>query len=83
MVNDACSAASHLKIMGSSMAAFAVLRVLPIVGYDVYAFLFFAIPIIAIRWKVKFRSVRSNEPDFVAAKRGPRIAMGWWALSLC
>jgi hypothetical protein len=82
-VNQACSDASYLRIMGGLMVTFAVLTGLhlPLVGY-VFFFLLFAVPVMAIRWQVRFRGIQTGDADFLAAKRAWKVTCGLWAASL-
>ena len=41
-------------------------------------FLLLAVPVMAIRWSVRFRAVHSEEEDFLGAKRSIKIAVGIW-----
>lgn len=71
-VNQACSDASYLKIMLGVMTAFLGLCFIPImglIGVVGFWFLTFAVPFMAIRWWVKFGSLRADEEDFRRAKR--------------
>jgi hypothetical protein len=84
-INQACSDASYLRVMAGTMVAAASLRWAPIVwsvGYMAYLFLSFAIPIMAIRWMLRFRAIRTDDRDFKAAKRAPWIALGIWAAAI-
>jgi hypothetical protein len=84
-VNQACSDASYLRITAGSMAAFFGLSLLPIVatiGYWGLTFLVFAIPVLAIRWWIRFGSIRTDDSGFRAAKRATLVSIGIWALGL-
>jgi hypothetical protein len=82
-VNQACSDASYLRITAGTMLAVAALTglgIIPLVGYA-FLFLLVAIPVMAIRWRVRFGGVRTDDADFRAARKAPMVAMGLWALS--
>jgi hypothetical protein len=71
-VNQACSDASYLKIMAGTALTFWLLRFVPflsLIGIVGFIFLEIAIPVMAIRWWVKFGSVRTDDPDFSRARR--------------
>ncbi len=71
-VNQACSDASYLKIMAWSVLSAFLIMFLPIVGIAGLAglwFLRFAIPVMLIRWWIKFGKIKSDDPEFVRAKR--------------
>ncbi len=76
-VNQACSDASYLKVMAVAVLVAFALSFAPIVGFLGYwglIFLLFAVPVMLVRWWVKFRSVQTNESDFSRA-RGTVIAI--------
>jgi hypothetical protein len=82
-VNQACSDASYLRIMAGTMWGFWVLSLIPFVGVVGTLgmwFLLIAIPAMAIRWRVKFGAVWSDDPEFSRAKRVTVTAVGIWAL---
>lgn len=70
-ISRACSDASYLKIMAGSALTFFLARFIPflsLVGIVGFAFLEIAIPVMAIRWWVKYRSIKTDDPDFTQAK---------------
>jgi hypothetical protein len=76
-VNQACSDASYLKIMAITILVFFALSWVPFVGnlgYWGLIFLLFAIPVMIVRWWVKFGSIQTKESDFSRA-RGTVIAI--------
>jgi len=82
-VNQACSDASYLRIMAGTMLVFFGVSLVPLVGMIGSIglwFLSFAVPVMAIRWWLKFGGVRSDDPGFRDAKRATRIAPGIWVL---
>ena len=84
-VNQACSDASYLRIMAGGMLGFLGLSFVPLlgsVGSWGFAFLVFAVPVMAIRWWVKFGTIRADDSDFGRARRITLVAVGIWALFL-
>jgi hypothetical protein len=84
-VNQACSDASYLRIMAGTMPVFFGISLLPVVGtlgYWGLTFLVFAVPVMAIRWWIKFGSIKADESDFRRAKRTTLVATGIWVLGL-
>lgn len=84
-VNQACSDASYLRIMAGTMLTFFGLSFVPflgIMGFLGLTFLVFAVPVMAIRWWVKFGAIRADDSDFGRAKRNTMVAAGIWALFL-
>jgi hypothetical protein len=70
-VNQACSDASFLRTMAISILAFFVIMFIPfmaLLGLCGYYFLMFAVPIMTIRWWVKFHSIRTDDRDFKRAR---------------
>jgi hypothetical protein len=75
-VSQACSDASYLKIMAWMLLSFFGLYFVPflgLIGLAGYTFLAFAIPVMVIRWWVKFGSLKTDDPDFPSAKRAAII----------
>jgi hypothetical protein len=71
-VNQACSDASYLKIMAGCALTFFFLRFVPFLGLAGIVGFFFleiAIPVMTIRWWIKFGSTKSADTEFVRAKR--------------
>jgi hypothetical protein len=70
-INQACSDASYLKVMTVSILVFFGLMFVPfagLLGLAGYYFLAFAVPVMTIRWWVKFGSIQTNETDFRSAR---------------
>ena len=85
-VNQACSDGSYIRIMAGTMMAFFGLRFLPVVstvGFWGSLFLLFALPVMTIRWWVRFGGIKTDDPDFRAAKRSTLAALGIWAVFAC
>jgi hypothetical protein len=71
-VNQACSDASYLKIMAGSALMFFLLEFVPILGMIGgmgFLFLEFAIPVMTIRWWIKFGKIKTDELEFARAKQ--------------
>jgi hypothetical protein len=70
-VNQACSDASFLRTMAISILVFLGIMFLPFMtwlGIGGYYFLMFAVPIMTIRWWIKFHDIRSDDRDFKRAR---------------
>jgi hypothetical protein len=84
-VNQACSDASYLRIMAGAMLPFFGLSFVPflgVIGNWGLAFLVFAVPVMAIRWWVKFGAIKADDSGFRGAKRTTMVAVGIWFLFL-
>jgi hypothetical protein len=72
VVNQACSDASYLKIMASTMAVFFFVRFLPFISgvgtIGFYGLLFF-IPAFAARWWFKFGRLPSTDSEYLKARK--------------
>ena len=80
-VNNACSDASYTKIVSQALFVFIALGFTPIVsGLGNLGFLggFFAVPIMAFRWQMKFGKLKTIDPDYRKAKRAKNIALLLW-----
>jgi hypothetical protein len=69
-VNQACSDASFLRTMAISILVFFGVTFIPFVGLlgiCGYYFLMFAVPIMTIRWWIKFHAIRSDDRGFKRA----------------
>jgi hypothetical protein len=84
-INQACSDASYLRIMAGSMLVFLLLSFLPLVGFVAmigFYFLVVAVPVMMVRWWVKFGSLTCDDSDWGRAKRTVLMAAGIWAIFL-
>ncbi len=82
-VNQGCSDASYLRIIAGMMLACFGLSFVPVLGNIAVlglTFLVFAVPVMAIRWWVKFGAVRADDSEFCRAKRTTMVAVGIWAI---
>jgi len=71
-ISQACSDASYLKIMAGSALTFFLIGFIPIlgsVGSLGFLFLEFAIPIMTIRWWIKFGKIKTDDLEFARAKQ--------------
>jgi hypothetical protein len=71
ILNRACSDASYLKAMAIGVPVAFIVSLLPFVsllGALSLTFLCFAVPVMSIRWWVKFNDIQSNESDFRRAR---------------
>jgi len=71
-ISQACSDASYLKIMAGGLLAAIGFLFLPFIGLAGVVglwFLRFAIPVMVIRWWIKFGSIKSADPDFAKARK--------------
>ena len=70
-ISQACSDASYLKIMLSVLIPFGVLIFFPFLGLAGlvgFVFLKYAIPVMTIRWWVKYGRLKTTDPDFSKAR---------------
>jgi hypothetical protein len=71
-ISQACSDASYLKVMAWSLLTFFFLMFIPFVSLAGVAgiwFLRIAIPVMVVRWWIKFGSIKTDDPDYSRAKR--------------
>jgi hypothetical protein len=84
-ISSACSDASYLKIMAWSLLTFFVLFIFPflgLVGLAGFWFLRIAIPVMCIRWWIKYGSIKTDDPDFPRARLAAMIVSGVGVLAL-
>jgi hypothetical protein len=82
-ISQACSDASYVRIVAGSLLAFFLLFLAPflgIVGVAGYYVLLVLVPVMAIRWWIRYASVRTQDRDFGRAKRNVIIALAIWAI---
>ncbi len=85
-VNNACSEASYIKSIAVVLAIACVVSFLPIPLVSTVAFLFFcatylAVPVMVLRWQIKFGQLRSSDPDYAKAKKVKTVALLLWGAS--
>jgi hypothetical protein len=77
-VSQACNDASYLRIAAVTLLVFLGVMFIPffgLVGVLGYWFLSIAIPVLTIRWWIKFGGIKTEDPDFPHA-RGTVIIIG-------
>jgi len=75
-ISQACSDASYLKIMAWALIPSFLVLFVPLftmAGVLALWFFRFAIPIMVIRWWIKFRNIKTSDPDFASARRAAII----------
>jgi 4-hydroxybenzoate polyprenyltransferase len=81
-VSQACNDASYIRIVAGCLVGFFLLTLVPfmgLVGIGGYYVLLVLVPILTIRWLVRFASLRSDDSDYRRAKRNVGIALAIWA----
>ena len=79
-VAKACSDANFLKLMARALAGFFLLSFVPfvpLVGWG-SLILFIAVPIMLVRWWIKYRNLQTSDPDYERARRDTIIAAVIW-----
>ncbi len=82
-VNDAYNDALWLRNGAGVYVIFIVLRLfVPLFGMAALAvlFMFVALPVRLIRWRVRFGRLQTDDPDYPRAKRNWRVALLIWLL---
>lgn len=75
-VSQACSDASYLKIMAWAFLACFGLLFIPFIGLAAAVGLWFlriALPVMVVRWWIKFGKIKTNEIDYFRAKQAAVI----------
>jgi len=75
-ISSACSDASYLRIMAWALVTFFLLMFFPFLGLAGVVGLWFlriAIPVMTIRWWIKYGSIKTTDPDFFRARRSAII----------
>jgi hypothetical protein len=70
-INQACSDASFLRTAAISIFVFFGVMFIPfmgLLGLVGYYFLLIAVPFLAIRWWIRFHSIRTEDSDFKRAR---------------
>jgi len=84
-VSQACSDASYVRILAGSIIAFFLLFLVPflgLVGLVGYYLLLVLVPVMSVRWWIRYASIRTQDRDFGRAKRNVVIALALWAAFL-
>jgi len=80
-VAKACSDANYLKIMARALGVFYLLNLipfLPLVGWG-FLVLLIGVPIMMVRWWVKYSKLQTSDADYEKAKRDTIIAAVIWS----
>jgi hypothetical protein len=78
-ISRACNDASYLKIMAGCALIFFFLRFVPLitpVGFMGFLFLEFAIPVMTVRWWIKYGRIQTDDPDFSDARLNATYVAG-------
>ncbi|WP_158790557.1 hypothetical protein [Granulicella sp. L60] len=70
-ISQACSDASYLKIMLGILIPFGVLTFFPFLGLAGmvgFVFIKYAVPVMTIRWWIKYGRIKTADPDFRRAR---------------
>lgn len=71
-ISQACSDASYLKIMLGILLPFGAIIFLPFLGlFGLVGFVFvkYALPVMIIRWWIKYGRIKTVDPDFRSARK--------------
>jgi hypothetical protein len=71
-VSEACSDASYLKIMLSILIPFAAVIFFPFLGLAGlvgFVFIKYALPVMIIRWWIRYGRIKTNDSDFPNARK--------------
>ena len=71
-ISQACSDASYLRIMLGALIPFGLTIFFPFLGLAGlvgFAFLKYAVPVMSVRWWVKFGRTKTSDPDFRKARK--------------
>lgn len=82
-ISSAVSDASYLRTMLFLLLPFFGIMFLPflsLLGIVGLWFLKIAIPVMCIRWWIKYRGIRTTDPDFFTARRNAILVSGVWLL---
>ncbi|MBK8809854.1 MAG: hypothetical protein IPN69_03880 [Acidobacteria bacterium] len=81
-VNEACNAASNVRILAGSMATLYLLSFVPfiwIICWAMHWILFAGVPISLIAWMIRHSRLKTADPSFRDAKRAVLTAFLIWA----
>jgi hypothetical protein len=71
-ISQACSDASYLKIMLAILLPFGAAIFLPflgLVGLVGFVFIAYAVPVMVLRWWIKYARIKTTDPDFHRARK--------------
>jgi hypothetical protein len=80
-INRACSDGNYLFIVARAMIVMYLISWIPVIGgVGGWGFLalLVAVPVMAIRWWVKYRKIQTVDPDYRTAKRRTIISIAIW-----
>ena len=79
-VNHACSEAAYLESAGVVMFAFLFLTWFHLLYLFFWGFLatFVLVPVLLVRWQIKFSRIDSDDSDLKKARRSRTIAFALW-----
>lgn len=80
-VAKACSDGNFLKIMARALVVFFVVSFVPIVGGIAgwgSLFMFLAVPVMLVRWWIKYNGIQTGDKDYESAKKDTIIAAVTW-----
>jgi endogenous inhibitor of DNA gyrase (YacG/DUF329 family) len=83
-ISQACSDASYLKILLGLLIPAALTIFFPFLGLaGIVGFIFikYAIPVMTIRWWIKYGRIKTTDPDFSKAKKTTLIVIGLWVVA--
>jgi hypothetical protein len=71
-ISQACSDASYLKIMLGILIPFAAIIFFPFLGLAGlvgFVFIKYAVPVMVIRWWIKYGRIKASDPDLRSARK--------------
>lgn len=80
-VGKACSDGNFLKIMARALVVFFLVSLVPIVGGLAgwgFLFLLIAVPVMLVRWCIKYNGLQTGDKDYEVAKRNTIISAVIW-----
>lgn len=82
--NQSYSDASYLRTATIAMYVFmglSFIPVLPVVGWA-FVITFFLVLVLLVRWQMKFRSLVTNDADYLKARRSWRLSLILWLIAI-
>lgn len=80
-VGKACSDGNFLKIMARALPVFFLASMIPFVGGIAgwgFLFLLIAVPVMLVRWWIKYNSIQTADQDYESARRDTIISAVIW-----